>query len=140
MVNMRGVKDTGAAFIVPTFLFVGTLLTADRGGLSIRAYAGGRPSDAGGRTAAGASGSRSGRWGLWMLIKAFASGCAAMTGVEAVSNGVMAFGEPRAKNAQQTLTIIIAILIVLLFGMAYLAQALPNDGDGPGREQAIRAC
>jgi hypothetical protein len=46
-----------------------------------------------------------------------------MTGVEAVSNGVMAFGEPRAKKAQSTLTIIIAILIVLLFGIAYLSRA-----------------
>jgi hypothetical protein len=46
-----------------------------------------------------------------------------MTGVEAVSNGVMAFGEPRAKKAQRTLTIIIAVLIVLLFGIAYLSRA-----------------
>jgi hypothetical protein len=61
--------------------------------------------------------------GLWLLMKTFASGCAAMTGVEAVSNGVMAFGEPRAKKAQSTLTIIIAILIVLLFGIAYLSRA-----------------
>jgi hypothetical protein len=56
-------------------------------------------------------------------MKTFASGCAAMTGVEAVSNGVMAFGEPRAKKAQSTLTIIIGILIVLLFGIAYLSRA-----------------
>ncbi len=60
--------------------------------------------------------------GIWMLMKAFASGCAAMTGVEAVSNGVMAFGEPRAKKAQRTLTVIIAILMVLLFGISYLAK------------------
>jgi hypothetical protein len=61
--------------------------------------------------------------GIWLLMKTFASGCAAMTGVEAVSNGVMAFGEPRAKKAQTTLTVIIAILIVLLFGIAYLSRA-----------------
>jgi hypothetical protein len=59
---------------------------------------------------------------IWLLMKAFSSGCAAMTGVEAVSNGVMAFGEPRAKKAQITLTVIIMILIVLLFGTAWLAK------------------
>jgi hypothetical protein len=59
---------------------------------------------------------------VWLLMKAFSSGCAAMTGVEAVSNGVMAFGEPRAKKAQITLTVIIMILIVLLFGTAWLAK------------------
>ena len=61
--------------------------------------------------------------GLWLLMKTFASGCAAMTGVEAVSNGVMAFEEPRAETAQRTLTVIIVILIVLLFGIAWLSKA-----------------
>jgi hypothetical protein len=60
--------------------------------------------------------------GIWLLMKAFSNGCAAMTGVEAVSNGVMAFGEPRTKNAQRTLTVIIGILIILLFGTAWLAK------------------
>src|ERR1035441_5188468 len=59
---------------------------------------------------------------LWLLLKAFSNGCAAMTGVEAVSNGVMAFREPRAKQAQRTLTVIIGILIILLFGTAWLAK------------------
>ena len=60
--------------------------------------------------------------GIWLLLKAFSNGCAAMTGVEAVSNGVMAFREPRAKNAQLSLTVIIATLIVLLYGTAWLAK------------------
>jgi Amino acid permease len=60
--------------------------------------------------------------GLWMLMKAFSGGCAAMTGVEAVSNGVMAFREPRSRNAQYTLSIIIGILIVLLYGIAWLTK------------------
>jgi hypothetical protein len=59
---------------------------------------------------------------IWLLLKAFSNGCAAMTGVEAVSNGVMAFRDPRTKNAQRTLTVIIGILIVLLFGTAWLAN------------------
>jgi hypothetical protein len=70
-----------------------------------------------------------------MLMKAFSSGCAAMTGVEAVSNGVMAFREPRSRNAQYALTVIIAILIVLLYGTAWLTKhyqimAMDPDRDG----------
>jgi hypothetical protein len=61
--------------------------------------------------------------GIWLLMKAFASGCAAMTGVEAVSNGVMAFEEPRPKKARMTLSIIVGTLIVLLFGITWLSKA-----------------
>ena len=58
---------------------------------------------------------------LWLLLKVFSSGCTAMTGVEAVSNGVMAFREPACGNAKKTLTIIIALLFVLLLGIALSA-------------------
>jgi amino acid transporter len=121
IVNMRGVKDTGAAFIAPTFLFVGTLLILIGVGVYRTILSGGHPVPV---TAPPAALPATVKYlGLWLLMKTFASGCAAMTGVEAVSNGVMAFGEPRAKKAQTTLTIIIGILIVLLFGIAYLARA-----------------
>ena len=60
---------------------------------------------------------------LWLLAKVFASGCTAMTGVEAVSNGVMAFRDPTTVNAKRTLTVIIALLIVLLLGIAFMCQA-----------------
>jgi hypothetical protein len=60
---------------------------------------------------------------VWLLMKAFSNGCAAMTGVEAVSNGVTAFKEPRSQNANRTLTVIIGILILLLFGLSYVARA-----------------
>jgi amino acid transporter len=121
IVNMRGVKDTGAAFMAPTFLFVGTLLILIGVGVYRTIISGGHPVPVlAPPTALPATVKY---LGIWLLMKTFASGCAAMTGVEAVSNGVMAFGEPRAKKAQRTLTIIIAILIVLLFGIAYLARA-----------------
>ena len=121
IVNMRGVKDTGAAFIAPTFLFVGTLLVLIGVGVFKTLEAHGHPVSV--ATLPPALPATVGALGLWMLLKAFASGCAAMTGVEAVSNGVMAFGEPRTKNAQRTLTIIIGILMVLLFGISYLAKS-----------------
>jgi amino acid transporter len=56
--------------------------------------------------------------GAWLLMRAFASGCTAMTGVEAVSNGVMAFKDPTYKYARLTLTIIIAILMIVPFQRA----------------------
>jgi amino acid transporter len=121
VVNMRGVKDTGAAFMAPTFLFVGTLLILIGVGVYRTILSGGHPVAV--MPPPTALPATVKYLGIWLLMKTFASGCAAMTGVEAVSNGVMAFGEPRAKKAQATLTIIIGILIVLLFGIAYLSRA-----------------
>src|ERR1700728_1222470 len=138
LVNMRGVKDTGAAFILPTFLFVGTLLTLIAVGMWKTVAAGGHPMPV--APVPAPLPATVGMLGMWMLLKAFASGCAAMTGVEAVSNGVMAFGEPRVKRAQRTLTIIIGILMVLLFGIAYLAktyQVMPMDPDATGYQSLL---
>ena len=133
IVNLRGVKDTGTAFIVPTFLFIGTLLTLIAVGVYKTFAAGGHPLPV---TAMPAPLPQTVQYlGLWMLLKAFSSGCAAMTGVEAVSNGVMAFREPRAKNAQYALTVIIGILIVLLYGTAWLTkhyQIMAMDPDQAG--------
>lgn len=69
---------------------------------------------------------------LWLLAKVFASGCTAMTGVEAVSNGVNAFREPTQKNAKRTLTIIIGLLMVFLAGIALLCRAYGIGATDPG--------
>jgi amino acid transporter len=123
VINLRGVKDTGTAFIIPTFMFIGTLLTLIVVGVYKTHLAGGHPIPLGVMpTPSPQTMHLIGLTGVWIILKAFSSGCAAMTGVEAVSNGVMAFGEPRARRAQQTLTIIIAILICLLYGTAWLAK------------------
>jgi amino acid transporter len=68
------------------------------------------------------------------LAKAFASGCTAMTGVEAVSNGVAAFREPPVRYARRTLTAIIGILALLLIGIAYLCQVYGIAATEPGAE------
>ena len=120
LVNMRGVKDTGAAFIIPTFLFVGTLLISIGVGTFHVFASGGHPTPL--ADMPHPLSATMGYLTLWLLLKPFSNGCAAMTGVEAVSNGVMAFREPRAKQAQRTLTVIIGILIILLFGTAWLAK------------------
>src|ERR1700733_5950915 len=138
IVNMRGVKDTGTAFILPTFLFVGSLLALIVVGMWKTVHAGGHPLPV--SPIPPALPRTVGALGTWMLLKAFASGCAAMTGVEAVSNGVMAFGEPRVKRAQRALTVIIGILMVLLFGIAYLAktyQVMPMDPDRTGYQSLV---
>jgi amino acid transporter len=120
IVNLRGVKDTGAAFILPTFLFVATLLTVIGVGVWRTYASGGHPVPV---LAPPPPAVQTVKYlGIWLLMKAFSSGCAAMTGVEAVSNGVMAFKEPRARNAQITLSIIVAILIVLLYGITWLSK------------------
>jgi amino acid transporter len=121
IVNMRGVRDTGAAFMAPTFLFVGTLLVMVVVGVYRAALSGGHPVPVAAPPVAAAATVKFLSW--WLLAKVFSSGCTAMSGVEAVSNGVMAFGEPKTRKAQRTLTVIIAILIVLLLGIAYLVKA-----------------
>src|SRR5208282_5144072 len=76
----------------------------------------------------------------WLLLKVFSSGCTAMTGVEAVSNGVMAFRDDTRKNAKITLTIIIVLLAMLLAGIALLCRAYgiaATDPDGPGYESVL---
>ena len=130
IVNMRGVRDTGAAFMAPTFLFVGTLLAVVAVGVYRAIVSGGHPLPVMAPPPAAAATGKLLSW--WLLAKVFSSGCTAMTGVEAVSNGVMAFGEPRTKKAQRTLTIIIAILIVLLAGIAYLVKAYGLVATDPG--------
>jgi hypothetical protein len=70
--------------------------------------------------------------GWWIVLRAFASGCTAMTGVEAVSNGVTAFREPAVVNAKRTLSAIIGILVVLLAGIAYLAGVYHVGATEPG--------
>jgi amino acid transporter len=138
LVNLRGVKDTGTAFVVPTFLFIGTLLALIGVGVYRTFAAGGHPVPV---TPLPPALPQTVKFlGLWMLLKAFSSGCAAMTGVEAVSNGVMAFREPRSKNAQYALTVIIGILIVLLYGTAWLTkhyQVMAMDPDGAGYQSLL---
>ena len=138
IVNLRGVKDTGAAFLLPTLLFIGTLLTLIGVGVYKTIISGGHPVSMVPLPPALPQTVK--LLGIWMLMKAFSSGCAAMTGVEAVSNGVMAFKEPRSKNAQTALTIIIAILIVLLFGIAWLTkhyQIMAMNPDAAGYQSLL---
>jgi len=128
LVNLRGVREAGIAFMVPTYAFLACLLAAIAIGL-FKTIASGTPPSVSPPHSAAASGSPS----LWLLLQAFAAGCTAMTGVEAVSNGVKAFREPAVVFAKRTLTIVIAFLIVLLGGIAYLVRAYGIQATEPGR-------
>ena len=129
-VNLRGVREAGVIFMAPTYLFVGSLLIAIAIGLARTLAAGGHPVPL---TALPAPAAATAEPRPWLLLQAFASGCTAMTGVEAVANGVKAFREPVIPTARRTLTIIIAILIVLLAGIAYLVRAYAIAATYPGQ-------
>jgi amino acid transporter len=129
ILNLRGVRDAGVAFMVPTYLFVGTLLITIVGGLARVALSGGHPIPV---TPPPPPPAMTEAVTLWLLLKVFASGCTALTGVEAVSNGVKAFREPAVKNAQRTLTVIIFLLAVLLAGISYLVKVYGIAATDPG--------
>jgi amino acid transporter len=135
--NLRGVRTTGLAFMAPTYLFVlclagvlalGAVQALSHGGYPTPIVAP-RPLPS---AATGVS--------LWLVVRAFANGCTAMTGVEAVSNGVPIFKEPSVVHARRTLTIIIVILMILLAGIALLCRAYgvtATPPGGPGYESVL---
>jgi amino acid transporter len=118
--NLRGTLDAGRAFALPTYLFVASFALIIGLGLVRAATSGGSPAPV---IAPPALGPASEAVTLWLLLRAFASGCTAMTGVEAVSNGMSAFKEPAVKYGRRTLTLICLVLGLLLVGVAYLASA-----------------
>ena len=137
IINMRGVHDTGVVFMIPTYLFTGTLLIVIAVG-AWHVFAGaGHPHPV---TPLPPLPTATMAVSWWLLLKVFSSGCTAMTGVEAVSNGVMAFRDDTRKNAKITLTIIIVLLAVLLAGIALLCRAYgiaATDPNGPGYESVL---
>jgi amino acid transporter len=120
IINLRGVQETGGVFLLPTYVFVACLLGLIAVGVFETLAAGGHPVPI---IAPPKLSGVTSTVSAWLLLRTFSSGCTAMTGVEAVSNSVIAFREPTDKYAKLTLTIIIAILMVMLSGIAYLVPA-----------------
>jgi amino acid transporter len=129
IVNLRGVQETGGVFLLPTYIFIACLLGLIAVGIYKAIAAGGHPAPV--ITPPQLTGATQALTG-WLLLRAFSSGCTAMTGVEAVSNGVLAFHDPTDRWAKLTLTIIIGILIVMLLGIAYLAPVYGVAATDPG--------
>jgi amino acid transporter len=130
LVNLRGLREAGKIFMVPTYLFIGTLIITIVVGLVRALFTGGHPNPI---VAPHQLHPAVASVGAWLLLQSFASGCTAMTGVEAVSNGVRAFREPGVKNARTTLTVIIVILVILLAGIAYLCRIYHVGATDPGQ-------
>jgi len=138
IVNMRGVHDTGVVFMIPTYLFTATLLIVIAVGAWQVLHSGGHPHPVTSLPPIPTATMAMASW--WMILKVFSSGCTAMTGVEAVSNGVMAFRDDARKNAKITLTVVIVLLAILLGGIALLCCAYgiaATNPDGPGYESVL---
>ncbi len=120
IVNLRGLREAGALFMFPTYLFLICMFAAIAIAVIKSIMTGGHPVPV---VAPPVAGKAIEAVSLWILLKAFSSGCTALTGVEAVSNGVKAFHDPTVKTAQKTLGIIILALVLMLAGIAYGARA-----------------
>jgi amino acid transporter len=130
LVNLRGVRATGAAFMAPTYAFVACLGGVLVIGVVKALLAHGHPAPLEPpphvpQALVAAT--------PWLLVRAFASGCTAMTGVEAVSNGVPIFREPRQTRARRTLVAIVTILVLLLVGVALVCVTYGVGATPPGR-------
>ena len=137
LTNLRGTRESGMAWALPTYTFVVTLAVVLVLGSYQAFVAGGHPTAvvAPPHLPAATEGIT-----IWLLLRAFASGCTAMTGVEAVSNGVNAFREPKVRNAHGTLAAIVAILALLLIGIAHVAQSYgisAMDQTKPGYQSVV---
>jgi hypothetical protein len=137
VVNLRGTLEAGMLFALPTYLFVLSIGGIVLYGLWQAVAAGGHPMPAEPPpTLPAAAESVT----LWLLLRAFASGCTAMTGIEAISNGVGAFREPTIRYAHRTLAALAVILGLLLAGVAYLARAYGTgamDQTAPGYQSIL---
>ena len=136
IVNLRGVSETGGVFLLPTYLFLACMAVALGLGIAKTITSGGHPVPVVKPPVVHATAAFS----LWLLIKAYASGCTALTGVEAVSNGVGAFREDRTKNARLTLGCIILALGVMLAGIAVLVKAygiVATDPNGSNYQSVL---
>jgi amino acid transporter len=125
MMNLRGIKESGAFFAVPTYFFIATMLFTL--GLGVVQWITGSLGTVQGvvmmhHTAESLT--------LFLILKAFSSGSAAVTGVEAIANGIQAFKDPKSKNAATTLLVMATLLGVMFIGTSVLAhqiQAVPSE-------------
>jgi amino acid transporter len=132
LVNLRGTRDTGLVILIPTYLFLVCLFAMIGLGVFHTLAGGGHPHAI---VPPAKLPVATTTLTFWLLLRVFSSGCTAMTGVEAVSNGATAFRDPRARNANRTLTIIIAALVVLLAGIAWLCRAYGIGATDPSSPQ-----
>jgi amino acid transporter len=121
LANLRGVKESGALFAVPTYGFVALMLTMLAVG-TVRTLVTGGPSPAQVQGAVEHTQRFGGLAMIWIFMRAYSAGCTALTGVEAISNGVQAFQDPPEKNASKTMIWMVLLLGVMFLGITLLSQ------------------
>ena len=114
--NMRGVRESGMIFSIPTYAFIGVVFTLLITGFTRLATGGFVPAPHAEATAATQA------LTLFLVLRAFSSGCTALTGIEAISNGIPAFKRPESTNAGRTLIAMAALLVTMFLGITYLAR------------------
>ena len=121
-VNLRGLRESGAFLAIPTYLFIVSIVVMLAWGFGRVLFGSGIHAE----TADFGVRAEPGHWAgfamVFLLARAFSSGCAALTGVEAISNGVPAFRKPKSRNAATTLLLLGAFSITLLMGLVLLAR------------------
>jgi amino acid transporter len=138
VLNLRGIRESGSIFAVPTYLFLFGIMVMIAIGMGQAAMQGfvPRPPTLGADELTHATQSVS----ILLILTAFSRGCAALTGVEAISDGVPAFKPPEWKNARTTLTWMIGILAVTFAGITFLANQfgiVPKEQDSPGGYETV---
>jgi amino acid transporter len=131
LINLRGVRSTGTAVMLPTYAFIICLFAV----MIVGIITGAAPAHTtAAHVAATQLAAPLGTASVyWVLLRAFANGCTAMTGVEAVSNGVPLFREPNVVRARRTLLLIVTVLGCLLVGIAFLARRYGIQATPPGQ-------
>ena len=132
LANLRGVRESGALFAAPTYAFlVSFLFMIGYGLFSYYNYGGAAPLP-GPEEIKTAEGYKLQPMTVFLLLGAFSNGCAALTGIEAISNGVPAFKKPEARNAAMTLVVMAALLTTMFLGtsvLAYLYGVHPHESE-----------
>ena len=123
LLNLRGIRESGTAFAVPTYLFMVSIFTMF--GFAIyHLFTGGIPqAESATYTILVQNSALSGLALAFLVLRAFASGCTALTGVEAISNGVPAFRKPKSQNAATTLAMLGGLAVTMFLGITALAIA-----------------
>ncbi|MDQ3815500.1 MAG: APC family permease [Armatimonadota bacterium] len=142
IMNLRGIRESGITFALPTYIFMAAMYALIGYGLyQLLALGGVQPVHTGEELALARVSTEHGDHagdtlrplGLFLLLQAFASGCTALTGTETISTGITAFKEPAPRNAARTMMLMAVILGSLFLGLSYLAlrvNALPPNAQG----------
>lgn len=133
IMNLRGVKESGTFFSIPTYGFIVGIFAMIFWGM-LRLLVGDVPEPHEGQVITDGIINAGNNLTLFLVLRAFSAGCTALTGVEAISNGIPAFKPPESRNAGQTLIVMVVILCVLFLGITFLANHYPIEvthHDGP---------